>query len=142
MPTEASKLFSTVPQDHLGLFEGGALRYKAVHEFLGFKTKDVAKAASVPAGSVRFDAKMPAELVERVREWAVIINLVAGFFDGNRDKTHLWFTVPNPLLGGVNPRQMIRLGRSSKLFRLVNQALAENQEPEDNISVTASPNPS
>ena len=129
MPTEAEKLFSTVPQDHLGLFEGGAPRYKAVHEFLGFKAKDVAEAAGVPTGSVRFDAKMPAELVERVREWAVLINLVAGFFEGNRDKTLLWFTVPNPLLGGVNPRQMIRLGRFSKLFRLVSHALAENQKP-------------
>lgn len=129
MTTEAAKLFSTVPQDYLGLFEGGVPRAKAVHDFLGFKAKDMAEAAGVPVGSVRFDAKMPAELEERVREWAVLINLVAGFFGGDRDKTLLWFTVPNPLLGGVNPRQMIRLGRFSKLFRIVNQALMDNPKP-------------
>jgi|SRR5579862_9887656 len=129
MTTETADLFASVPKDYLGLFDGGEPRYKAVHEFLGFKGKDVAEAAGVPPASVRFDAKMPAELVERLREWAVLINLVAGFFDGDRDKTFLWFTVPNPLLGGVNPRHMIRLGRFNKLFRLVTQALAENQKP-------------
>jgi len=130
MTTDTGKLFSTVPkEDYLGLFEGDEPRYKEVQEFLGFKTKDVAEAAGVPATSVRFDAKMPAELTERVREWVVLINLVAGFFEGDRDKTYLWFTVPNPLLGGIPPRQMIRLGRFNKLFRLVHQALAENRKP-------------
>ncbi len=130
MKMDASNLFSTVPkEDHLGLLDGDEPRYKVVQDFLGFKTKDVAEAAGVPVSSVRFDEKVPAELTERAREWVVLINLVAGFFEGNRDKTYLWFTVPNPLLGGITPRQMIRLGRFRKLFRFVTQALAENRKP-------------
>ena len=130
MTTDTAKLFSTVPkEDYLGLLNGEEPKYKEVQDFLGFKTKDVAEAAGVPAASVRFDAKMPTELTDRVREWVVLINLVAGFFEGKRDKTYLWFTVPNPLLGGVTPRQMIRLGRFNKLLRLVTQAIAENRRP-------------
>ena len=130
MTHDTAKLFSTVPKkDYLNLMDQDEPRYKDVVTFLGLRAKEIAEATGVPVASVRFDAKMPSELADRVREWVVLINLVAGFFDGNREKTFLWFTVPNPLLGGMAPRQMIRFGRFRKLFRLVTQAIDENRKP-------------
>jgi len=38
----------------------------------------------------------------------------------------LWFRLPNPLLGDVSPRDMIRYGRYAKLQEFVMDALAEN----------------
>jgi hypothetical protein len=92
---------------------------------LKYKKQDVAKATNVPLGSIRYDAKMPAELRERLTEWAIAINLVAAFFR-NQQRTLLWFQTTNPLLGGLSPRDMIRLGRFQKLFKFINTALAEN----------------
>jgi hypothetical protein len=40
-------------------------------------------------------------------------------------KTKLWFQTPNPMLGNVSPRDMIRLGRYNKLLRFVAQAMEE-----------------
>jgi hypothetical protein len=108
---------AVAPKDYLGLFDGGTPRFKEVREFLGLKAKEVAEAAWGTVG-------VP-ELTERVREWAFLINRVAGFFDSDRGKTLLWFAVSNPLLGGVTPRQMLRLGRFGKLDRIVKQALQE-----------------
>jgi hypothetical protein len=39
----------------------------------------------------------------------------------------LWFKVPNPLLGDVAPRDMIRFGRYKKLLKFIQSALEENQ---------------
>jgi len=52
--------------------------------------------------------------------------LVAEFFDGDPRKTALWFRTPNPLLGDVSPRNMIRYGRYMRLHRFVLQAREDN----------------
>jgi hypothetical protein len=52
--------------------------------------------------------------------------LVAQFFDGDAAKTALWFKTPNPLLGNLSPRDMIRYGRYDRLRRFVLDALDEN----------------
>ena len=52
--------------------------------------------------------------------------LVMGFFDGNEEKTQLWFSSPNPQLGNITPIDMIELGRASKLLAFVQTSLAEN----------------
>ena len=49
-----------------------------------------------------------------------------GFFEGDVAKTALWFRLPNPLLGDVSPRDMIRYGRYARLQEFVVEALAEN----------------
>jgi hypothetical protein len=51
---------------------------------------------------------------------------VVGFFEGDVAKTALWFRLPNPLLGDISPRDMIRHGRYAKLQEFVTEALAEN----------------
>jgi hypothetical protein len=62
---------------------------------------------------------MPAQVHERIREWATLLNLVAEHFQGDHQKTVLWFTTLNPLLGNITPRDMIRFGRYNKLFKFV-----------------------
>lgn len=128
MSTLNPDIFSTVPgEDYLSFFENQKPQYNRIVKFLEFKKEDISKAAGVPLSSVRYDEKMPFELQERIREWATLLNLVAEHFKGNAQKTALWFTMPNPLLGNVTPRDMIRFGRYKKLFKFVVNALAENR---------------
>ncbi len=124
MPALSSEIFSTVPKKDYLSFGGHPNR---IAEFLEFKKEDIAKATGVPLSSVRYDEKMPAELRERFREWATLFNLVAEHFNGDVEKTALWFTTLNPLLGNVTPRDMIRFGRYKKLFKFVVNAMAENR---------------
>ncbi len=119
-------LFRTVPEkDYFDLFSDGEPDAKKVVDLLKYKKEDISVAANIPLESIRYDQKMPAELKERITEWATALNLVAGFFhDG--EKTVLWFTMPNPLLGGMSPRDMIRVGRFKKLLKFIHNALGEN----------------
>lgn len=128
MTTLADKsIFDTVPEDYLSLFEKNKPRYNRVVKFLEFNSEDISRATEVPLSSVRYDEKIPKELHERIREWAILLNLVAGHFKGDSHKTALWFTVPNPLLGNITPRDMIRFGRYQRLFKFIINALAENK---------------
>ena len=123
----SESLFSTVPKDDaLSLFHGGKADFEKVVNVLEFKKKDVAKASNVSVDSVRYDDKMPKELYDRMTEWATAIALVGQYFK-DLDKTVLWFKVPNPLLGNIPPREMIRVGRFHKLLRFIQNALNENQ---------------
>lgn len=121
------ELFRNVPlKDVLHLFENGRPNAKKVVHLLNYKKEDVAVASNVPIASVRYDLKMPEELLERMREWAAALNLVANFFK-DEHKTMLWFQLPNPLLGNMTPRDMIRVGRFNKLLKFIQTALAENK---------------
>lgn len=120
-------LFATVPKnDALALFHEGKPDYEKVIKVLDFKKKDVAKASNVSVDSVRYDNRMPKELEDRMTEWANAIALVGQYFK-DLDKTVLWFKVPNPLLGNIAPRDMIRVGRFQKLSRFIQDALNENE---------------
>jgi hypothetical protein len=121
-------LFETVPkEDYLSLFPSGGTDYEKVVDLLDFRKKDVARATNVALHSVRYDPpKMPKELQNRIQEWAVALNLVAQFFR-DEQKTVLWFKTPNPLLGDIAPRDMIKIGRFKKLRQFILQALSENE---------------
>ncbi|MGH7279896.1 MAG: hypothetical protein ACRELY_00095 [Polyangiaceae bacterium] len=125
MPQQAARLFENIPPDVCHLFKGTEPRAERVVELLKYKKSDVAEATSVPISSIRYDAKMPAELRERIVEWAIALNLVGSFFK-DEQRTLLWFQVPNPLLGGVAPRDMIRVGRFKKLLKFIQTALSDN----------------
>lgn len=130
MSLSSRALLRTIPEeDYCGFFEKGVqVKPKKVIDFLKYKRKDVAVAANINLDHVRYeDKKMPQELQDRLTEWATAINLVAGFFKNNQDKTMLWFAMPNPLLGGISPRDMIRIGRFKKLLNFIQTALNENQ---------------
>jgi uncharacterized protein (DUF2384 family) len=124
----ASEIFANFPsQDYLSFFENDKPKYNRIVEFLEFNKMDVSKATEVPQSSVRYDEDIPKKLHERIREWAILLNLVAEHFKGDAAKTALWFTTPNPLLGNITPRDMIRFGRYKKLFKFIFNALAENK---------------
>jgi hypothetical protein len=80
----------------------------------------------VAPSSVRFDRKIPKEVLARLTEIATVCELVAQYFDGDVSKTALWFSTANPLLGNVSPRDMIRFGRYEKLRGFIMEALDEN----------------
>lgn len=121
-----SPLFNTVPhKDYMHLFSANEVRGGEVAKFLNYKKEDISVATKVPVSSIRYDFKMPNELKERLMEWAVAINLVAEFFN-DREKTILWFSTPNPLLGDISPRNMIKIGRFHKLLKFIQTALNEN----------------
>ena len=118
---------SIAEKDHLNLFRGHDPNGQRIVDFLDYKKNDIQIAANVKKEAVRYDDKMPKALKERLFEWGVAINLVAGFFQ-DRDKTLLWFRTENPMLGGLSPRDMIRVGRFKKLLRFIQTALAENEK--------------
>ena len=80
--------------------------------------------AGVAPTSVRFDDKVPVEVLERMENIANVCNLVFEFFQDDV-KTKLWLQTPNPLLGNTSPKDMIRVGRYKKLLQFVTDALRE-----------------
>jgi hypothetical protein len=118
-------LFKTVStRDSLQFWQGNALNYQKVREFTGFDVRDIARMTGLAKSSVRYDAKAPKEVREHLENIANICNLVFQFFQDDV-KTKLWLQTPNPMLGNVSPRDMLRFGRYAKLLRFVNQAMEE-----------------
>lgn len=117
-------LFNTVHQnDHLGFWRQGVFEPREVTRFLDLTTNDASKMVNISKASVRYDDHIPKELLDYLRQVANICNLVAEQFDGDIQKTVLWFKTDNPLLGDVSPRDMIRVGRYKKLEQFVLSAL-------------------
>ena len=122
------QLFGNVPQDRFKLLPHNQPDAKRIaNTFLRFQNKDVSSATGIPLQSVRFDERMPEELRERAFEWAIAINLVGEFF-GNESQTILWFQTPNPMLGSISPKEMIKRGRFRKLLQFIQTALEENKK--------------
>lgn len=122
----AARLFSNIPEhDALGFGLGGAFHPERVKDFLDLKKVDISRVADVSPKSVRFDAAMPAAVRDRLEEIALTCNLVAQAFDGNVEKTALWFRSKNPMLGDISPRDMVRLGRFDRLRRFIVGAMSE-----------------
>ncbi len=120
--------FLNIPnKDYLGLLDGTEARPQKVMRILEFKKPDVAKATGIKSKSIRYDNKMPKLLKNRLREWAILMNLVAQFFEGNAEKTTLWFVTPNPMFGNISPRDLIRFGKYKKLLKFILDARDENK---------------
>lgn len=116
----ALNIFKNMPyHDYLGILNADNPSKKVV-EFLKLNKADVAKA------SIRYDNKIPEELLQRLQEIGVVCDLVADYFKGDIKKTALWFQISNPALGNISPRDMIRCGRYKKLIRFVQNAFAGN----------------
>lgn len=124
MQSNASReIFSSVSKrDYIGLVDP-----KHTVDFLGFQKSDVSKATGQPKASIRYDERIPAEVRERIQQIGNIINLVAEYFEGDLQKTRLWFDTSNPLLGNMSPRDMIRYGRYLKLYKFVLSALSDKR---------------
>ena len=93
--------------------------FKDVADTLEFSKPDLAKLIEVKVSSIRWDEQMPLVLRSRLQEFATICDLVGAFFEGDKRRTAMWFKVPNPLLGGSTPRELMRLGRAKKLRAII-----------------------
>jgi hypothetical protein len=109
-------------RDLLNLYPKGAPDYKRIADLIQLSKADLSKLGNVARSSVRFDQNIPAEVAERLREYANIANLVAEFFQGDAQKVALWFELVNPMLGSISPRVMIRSGRYKRLLNFVLEA--------------------
>lgn len=126
--TARQQLFSSIPYTNpLSLFDGGKPHGENITEFLNLRAKDVARATRLSLHSVRYDLRMPDSLKSWLLDIATTVTLVAEFFSGDSDKTQLWFSTPNPLLGNIPPVDMIKMGRERKLLAFVQTALDENK---------------
>ena len=128
MSAPQQSLFSNVHQtDPLKFWSNHGLDYGRLADFLDLDTNALSKIGGVSKGSVRFDARIPKELKERLEQIAVICTLVAEYFEGDVQKTALWFKIPNPSLGEVTPRDMIRYGRYKKLLKFIMESRQANE---------------
>jgi uncharacterized protein (DUF2384 family) len=57
---------------------------------------------------------------------ARIYELVFQLFNDD-NKTHIWLRTPNPMLGDISPRDMLRMGRYGRLLRFVTHAIEEGR---------------
>lgn len=119
------RLFDSVPLALPMLYnEQGRVQLEEVRKLLDLSKSDFAKAAHSSQKQMADALRIPKEVEERVRVWALVLEEVARFFDGDVKKTVLWFNIPNPLLGEVSPRDMILYGRASKLLQIVRDEIA------------------
>ncbi len=117
----SAQFFNTVAnRDVLGFADD----YQKIADFLSLDENDLSKMAQVRRQSIRLD-EPPREVIERLHETAIVINLVAEFFDGDRNRTVSWFHAQNPSLGNIKPRDMLRLGRFHKLHQFILEAREE-----------------
>lgn len=116
-------LIRHVADDVLGLYKrGGELDYKRIADLVQLSKSDLSSISGVAKSSVRFDHHIPAPVAERLREIANIANHVAEYFKGDAQKVALWFELPNPMLGDLSPRTLIRGGRYKRLLSFVLEA--------------------
>jgi len=126
MPTNHGQLYANIHQsDPLEFWANHGLNYSRVSEFLEFDTNALSKLSGVSKKSVRLDNRIPRDLKERLEQIANICNLVAEYFNGDTQKTALWFKTVNPMIGEITPRDMIRFGRYKKLLKFITQARSE-----------------
>jgi len=119
-------LFRNIAPDSLKFWRDNELDLKKVREFTELNNSDISRITGIAQSSVRFDGKVPGEILEHMANIANICNLVYGFFNSDV-KTKLWLQTPNPMLGNTAPRDMIRVGRYPKLLKFVTQALEDGQ---------------
>lgn len=112
--------------DPLQFWSDHGLDYRRLSQFLDFDTNELSKVGGVSKSSVRLDERIPLELKNRLDQIANICALVAEYFQGDAEKTALWFRTPNPLLGNIAPRDMVRYGRYKKLLKFVTEARQAN----------------
>ena len=118
-------IFSNIPEgDLFGIKTKSDFNYQEAAKFFGLDKKKVAKAAGVAESSVRYDERMPTDLREFFMEIISVISVVSSQFKEDKEKTKLWFNMPNPMLGGVSPLQMILIGKHKKLIKFIQRSIS------------------
>jgi len=123
-------LFDAVPQDVMNFGQGMAFQPRKVPDLLGLKNEDVSRLSGISLSSVRYDDNMPEQMRDRLEEIGNTINMVVTMFNGDVNKTATWFRVRHPMLGDISPRDMIRLGRYTRLRKFIINAMnTRNEKP-------------
>lgn len=118
----AYALFDSIPEDRLQFGVGRSFDAKRVQSFLGLSKEEVASLAEVSPASVRFDKAMPDAVRQRMLELGLLMNRVAEVFEGDPDKTQVWFRIPNRELANRSPSELIQRGQWEKLRQLTLEA--------------------
>ena len=128
MTQNSQALFDNIHRtDPLQFWSNTGPNYQTIANFLGFNKKDLSKIGGISEASVRLDNRVPKSLKERLDQIGNICSLVAEYFEGDPERTALWFNSPNPMLGNISPRDMIRYGRYKKLVSFIVEAKKSNQ---------------
>jgi len=121
-----NQLFANLPSGNLFgvISKDGAYDYQQAAKLVGINSKRaVARAAGISEQSVRYDERMPVNLKEFFLEIISVLSIVAKETNNDREKVRLWFSMPNPMLGGVSPSQMILIGKYKKLLKFIERSL-------------------
>ncbi len=129
MGARHSNILANMPSsDPLRFWPKQKTDFERVRKFLDLNTDELSKLSGLRKQSIRLDSRIPAVLKDRLEQIAIICSLVAEHFDGDSHKTVLWFKTPNPMLGYVKPRDMIRLGRYKKLLTFIMESRKVDEE--------------
>lgn len=119
-------LFDSIPpNDTLGVLADSGNQYAEVASITRLSKRDLARLADLSVNSVRYDDRIPTSVRRILDTVTTIVLIVAEQFSGDLNKTKLWFSTANPLLGDVAPSDMIRVGREKKLLSFVQKARYE-----------------
>lgn len=112
--------------DPLHLRDRSGMDYRKVAKIAHLDRSDLSQMTSVKFERVRFDRQIPKAVSNRLEEIANIISLVAEYFEGDAEKTALWFCTKNPGLGDTSPRDMLRMNRHNNLRNFILAARDEH----------------
>lgn len=120
-----NNIFANVPKgDLFGIKANNHFNYKIAADFLGLNKKEVAKAAGISQSSVRYDERMPTDLKDFFLELISVLSVVSSNLEDDKERTRLWFSLPNPMLGGLSPVQMILIGKHKKLMKFIERSIS------------------
>ena len=126
MSAEVADIMATVARtDPLHLHDNHGMNYRRVAEIVNLNRNDLSHMTAVKLDRVRFDRQIPKAIRIRLEEIANIISLVAEYFDGNAERTALWFRTKNPALGDTSPQDMLRMNRHNNLRSFILSAREE-----------------
>lgn len=120
---KSAPLFQTVTPPVLFQDLNNPATLKEIADTLDLSSSDLATMIEVKVSSIRWDAQMPTKLKERLQEFGSLCDLVATQFNGDHTRTAMWFKIPNPLLGEITPKDMIKMGRANVLRDLILQQI-------------------
>jgi hypothetical protein len=127
MNADVADIMATVARtDPLHLREDHGMDYRKVARMVDLDRKDLSQMTAVKLDRVRFDGQIPKAVRIRLEEIANIISLVAEYFEGDAEKTVLWFRTKNPGLGDTSPREMLRMNRHNNLRNFILAAREEH----------------
>jgi len=110
----------------LNLRTDNKMDYKKIVEIVDLSKPDVSSMTDIKVGRIRYDRQIPKAVRKRLEEIGNILNLVAGYFNGDLHLTTLWFSTKNPGLGNISPRTMIRMNRHNNLLNFILAAREEH----------------